>query len=54
MDEAIKEEQWVYVHNQFRGKVVRIRHIFDVTYYDVEIEGVITDYTIDQVTPIKE
>lgn len=36
------------------GRVVRIREFQGVTYIDVEIEGVITDYTIDQVTPIKE
>lgn len=38
----------------FDGKVVRIREFQGVTYIDVEIDGVITPYTVDQVEPIEE
>lgn len=40
---------WVNV-GLFRGKVVRVREFQGATYIDVEIDGVITDYTIDQIT----
>lgn len=38
----------------FDGKVVRVREFQGVTYIDVEIDGVITPYTIDQVSPAEE
>lgn len=55
MEEAeIKPDDWVYVFDQFRGRVVRIRHIFDVTYYDVEVGGVIIPYVRDEITLIEK
>lgn len=33
------------------GKVIRIREFQGITYVDVEIDGVITPYTFDEVTP---
>ena len=40
---------WVNV-GFFRGKVIRVRNFQGETYIDVEIDGVITGYTIDQIT----
>lgn len=42
--------QWVYV-GLMRGKVVRTQTYQGITYVDIEVEGVITPYTIDQITP---
>lgn len=51
MESDIKPDQWVYVNDQFRGRVVRIRHVFDITYFDIEVGGVIIPYTRDEITP---
>jgi hypothetical protein len=40
--------QKVYV-GLMSGKVVRVREFQGIQYIDVEIDGVITDYTVDQV-----
>jgi len=45
----ILPDQWVLVHGQFRGRVVRIRKHEGVKYFDVEIGGVVLPYTIDQI-----
>lgn len=50
MQNDIKPDQWIYVHGQFRGRVVRIRKHEGVKYFDVEIAGVVLPYTIDQIT----
>lgn len=47
--EKVIPGRWVNV-GFFRGKVVRVRNFQGETYIDVEIDGVITGYTLDQIT----
>lgn len=51
METDITADQWVLVHEQFRGRVVRIRHLNGVKWFDVEIGGVVLPYPRDQITP---
>lgn len=47
----ILPDQWVLVHRQFRGRVVRIRKHEGTTYFDVEIGGVVLPYTRNEIKP---
>lgn len=51
MESDIKPDQWVYVNEQFRGRVVRIRPLNGIRYFDVEIGGVVLPYTREEIKP---
>lgn len=51
MEKEIGIDTWVYVHNQFRGKVVRIRKLCGIKWYDVEVGGVVLPYERHEIAP---
>lgn len=51
MEPEITPDQWVYVHNQFRGRVVRTRKLRGIKWYDVEVGGVVLPYERHEITP---